>query len=111
MAEITVELEGRFAWLYVSQRMLAETGSGEAEVDGLIEYLRLLRGVNLSVLLLQVDDTMVKASFRSEEAIDVNRLAALWGGGGHVHAAGATVAGPVENTVREIVERARLFVT
>ena len=39
--------------------------------------------------------------------IDVNRLANTWGGGGHRHAAGATIPGPVDEVVKMVVERAK----
>ena len=65
--------------------------------------------------MLAVEDAaagVVKLSFRSKPAgldggfIDVNELAAKFGGGGHVHAAGARMKG----TLDEVVARVRAAV-
>jgi phosphoesterase RecJ-like protein len=49
----------------------------------------------------------VKISFRSNGHVDVNMLARRFRGGGHVKAAGAIVAGPMERAIDEVVGATR----
>jgi phosphoesterase RecJ-like protein len=50
----------------------------------------------------------VKLSLRSrDDAVDCNRTAALFGGGGHRAAAGATIPGPLADVRRRVIESLR----
>ena len=106
LGAMQIECDGALSWLFLSSQMLEQTGADERDVDGLIEYLRLLRGVRVTVLLLQVGEELVKLSLRSEEDVDVNLFASRWGGGGHVHAAGATISGTPDKIVKDVVAEA-----
>jgi phosphoesterase RecJ-like protein len=54
--------------------------------------------------------SQVKVSFRSTGEVDVNAFARRFGGGGHAKAAGALVAGTLEEVRDRIVSEAREFV-
>jgi phosphoesterase RecJ-like protein len=61
------------------------------------------------VLLSQTEVGIVKLSFRSKPAlhagggfVDVNRMAGEFGGGGHVHAAGARVKGEMSVVAQQV---------
>ena len=91
----------------------AETGALVEEGSGIVNMPMEIAAVRASVLA--VEDAaagVVKLSFRSKPAgrdgafIDVNDLAARFGGGGHVHAAGARLKG----TLDEVVARVRAAV-
>jgi phosphoesterase RecJ-like protein len=90
-----------------------ETGAEMEESSGVVNMPMEVAAVRASVLL--VEDTangVVKLSFRSKPAgpdgafVDVNELAGRFGGGGHVHAAGARQKG----TLDEVVARVRAAV-
>jgi phosphoesterase RecJ-like protein len=49
----------------------------------------------------------VKVSLRGKGDVDVNRIAARFGGGGHRNAAGCTVPGPLEHATREVLAAVR----
>ena len=53
-------------------------------------------------VIKEEDDGMCKISFRSKGNYNVEQIAALFGGGGHEKAAGATIKGTVEE-VHEII--------
>ena len=43
-----------------------------------------------------------KVSLRSNDYVDVSKVAAYFGGGGHIHAAGCTMQGSVYDVVNNI---------
>ena len=97
---IETEFTGRVAILCVPQSMLARAGASERMVDGMVEYGRMIRGVEISIMLWErrprSDETdfgqlMTRMSLRSAGAVDVSSLAAALGGGGHRVAAGGTL--------------------
>jgi len=79
---------GQVAWISLSRSMLKEAGARDDEAEGLINYPRSLRGVTVGILLKEMTGGRVKVGFRSRARVDVSRLAASLGGGGHPRAAG-----------------------
>ncbi|OGO87130.1 MAG: hypothetical protein A2Y15_02595 [Clostridiales bacterium GWF2_36_10] len=61
-------------------------------IDGLVEPIQSIQGSRASVLVRKIDHR-IKISFRAKDKnIDVQLLAQQFGGGGHIHASGATIA-------------------
>jgi phosphoesterase RecJ-like protein len=90
-----------FAIITLTAKDFAETGAAVEELTGIVNLPMVVGQVRASILIAQEKPgDPVKLSFRSKPAppgapadqfIDVNQLAAKFGGGGHVHAAGAKV--------------------
>ena len=74
--------------------------------DPLLDLLRAVEGVEVVVYLREIERGSCKLSARSKTAFDVNQLARRFGGGGHVKAAGATVAGSLPDVRARIVAAA-----
>ena len=76
--------------------------------EGLVEMLRDIEGVEVSVLLKEKEGANgFKASLRSHETINVSDIALLLGGGGHPGAAGCFISGTVEQVKNKIVNAIR----
>jgi phosphoesterase RecJ-like protein len=90
---LEVSADGRYASLSSTPEMLATTGATKADLDGMINYGRAIGGVEISAMFRQEPGGDVKVSFRSKGRVDVAELAARFGGGGHVNAAGCTIPG------------------
>jgi phosphoesterase RecJ-like protein len=106
-------LEGRFALMSLSLADFSATGAVVEETSGVVNMPMAVGTVRAAALLIESEPGLVKISFRSKPAsdgrlfVDVNRLAAQFGGGGHVHAAGArmkTSLAEAERTIRAAVE-------
>jgi len=81
----------RFCLLSLTKEMLAETGAMESESEGLVDYTLFNLGVRAGALLKEVDSQNTRVSLRSHDDINVARIAARFGGGGHFNAAGCTI--------------------
>jgi len=62
--------------------------------------------VRVACLLRERGDT-VKVSLRGKGDVNVNRIAARFGGGGHPNAAGFTVPGTLEPITRDVLAAVR----
>ncbi len=93
---------GRMAWMTLSREALRELAARDEHLDGIIDYARLVRGVELALLFREMPEGRVKVGLRSKRCVDVNRIAARFGGGGHARAAGCIVEGDL-TVVREQV--------
>ncbi|MGD8861245.1 MAG: DHH family phosphoesterase [Myxococcales bacterium] len=100
---IETEYTGRVAILSIPLSMIQRAGATERMVEGMVEYGRMIKGVEVSVMLWErkprSDETdagqlLTRLSMRSAGRVDVSRIAVAVGGGGHRAAAGATL--PIE---------------
>jgi len=94
--------DGRVSWMTVPQQTFRSLGCNAEDLEGLTDYPRTLEGTDVALLFRPVDDG-VKISFRSNGAVDVNRVAREFGGGGHVRASGALVQGDIDKVRQRVV--------
>jgi len=106
LSTLTLSRCGRIAWMCVSREALKQINAHDEHVDGIINYPRMVRGVELALFYREVDQDKFKISFRSKYNLDVNKLASLFGGGGHSRAAGCTIDGDFESVHKEILKAA-----
>lgn len=97
---------GRIAWLTLTLAMEAECGATDVNHEGIINYARLIRGVEVGILFRELPDGRFKVSFRSKRLVNVNLLAAAFGGGGHPRAAGCTMFGRLEDVEPVVIATA-----
>jgi bifunctional oligoribonuclease and PAP phosphatase NrnA len=99
----TVEAEDGVAWMVVPRAAYEATGATPDDLEGFVDHARSLEGVEVGLLFRTVHDGGTKISFRSNGPVDVNALARRFGGGGHVRAAGALVALPLDEVMAQVV--------
>ena len=78
----------------------------DVDGDGVLDVLRAVESVEVALLLRAIEPALCKLSARSKGPFDVQRLAAGFGGGGHVKAAGATLEGAITAARQALVEAA-----
>ncbi|MFW6381269.1 MAG: DHH family phosphoesterase, partial [Bacillota bacterium] len=78
MALSTLELSqnGRVAWLKADRSMMNSLGIDHQFASGLVNYARDIQGVEVGISFTEVDTGETKVSFRSNEYVPVNQLAA-----------------------------------
>ena len=97
-------MEGRVIVATVTRRMLEFYGAQTEDIEGIIDQLRVTKGVEVALLLQEIDDQQYKVSMRSNTFVDVSKIAVYFGGGGHVKAAGCTMRGSLHDVVNNITE-------
>ena len=91
LARLSYHAEGRLA---VVDQPLGNGGAPALDDgDPVLDCLRAVEGVEVVLYVREIEPGVCKLSARSKTGFDVNRLARQFGGGGHVKAAGATLAG------------------
>ena len=105
LGTIKVSLAGKLATLEVSDEMLREAGATAEMVEGMVNYARGIKGVEVGVLLSR-KGTHVRASLRGRGHADVARVCAEFGGGGHHDAAGCEINAKDLGTARLVLEAA-----
>jgi len=84
----------RTAYLWLKKADFTRTGANTADSEGLIDHIRAIEPVVVACLFEELEADMTRLSLRSKsDNVNVNEIAALFGGGGHPAAAGARVRG------------------
>jgi phosphoesterase RecJ-like protein len=91
LAGLRVETAGRLAWITLTRDQIDACAADGEDTSDIINELLRIDGVRIAVLLKELAPGRTKLSYRSKGALDVNRIAARFGGGGHTNAAGAVL--------------------
>jgi phosphoesterase RecJ-like protein len=106
---LVVEHDRGLAWITVPPGALERHGMDPDDLEGMAEFPRSISGMRLALLFRLLANGRVKVSFRSVGDVDVARLAAQFGGGGHRKAAGASLEGSVPDVQARVLAAARSF--
>ena len=104
LAQIRVSEDGRIAWLALPAGFVRESF---VEAEDLVNYPRSIGTVKVSVLLRELGQGPVKVSLRAKGEVDVGRIAARFGGGGHANAAGCVLRGTLAVATDEVLAAIR----
>ena len=96
--------DGRCIYTVVDREMFEQFGADHNDLEGIVDQLRLTKGAEVAILISETEEGTCKFSFRSKRYVDVNRVASLLGGGGHVRAAGCTVQGSFKEPLKIFLE-------
>jgi len=109
LIESLLILDGRCIVSIVSKEILEFYRAKSKDLEGVIDQLRITKGVEVAILLTETGAFSYKISMRSNGTVDVNKIASYFGGGGHVLAAGASMTGTkhdvINNLIRHIGEQ------
>jgi phosphoesterase RecJ-like protein len=105
LSSFELHAEGRVAVIRVSQALLDRCRATREMTEDLINEPQRLGSVVACAMIVEPHgDDPVRISLRSKRGVDVSRIAAGWGGGGHARAAGARRFGRFETIADEVTE-------
>ena len=83
----------------ITQKDLAKCCATDEDIAGVVNLINTIPDSRAAILFFETPDGKIRASVRTEnDNVDVSRLAAVFGGGGHKKAAGFTVDGKLKLT-------------
>lgn len=106
---IKLTVNGQAAWCAMLLRDLEETGSHPEEIEGFVDWLRNINGVQIGILVKEVEPGKSKFSLRSRGDVNVQIIAAAAGGGGHKNAAGGSIPMPVEDAAKLLISLSEMY--
>ncbi len=92
----------KVGYMVVSRSTLEKAGALTEHTEGFVDIPRSIQGIEVSILFIEVSDLYFKLSLRSKGKVNVERVARVFGGGGHINAAACHIEGDLE-TVRQKV--------
>ena len=96
--------DDRIAWFWLKQADFTRTGAESADTEGLIDHIRAIEPVVVACVFEEIEPGMTRISLRSKsDRVNVNEIAAQFGGGGHPAAAGARIPGKPLSVQRKVI--------
>ncbi len=95
----------KIATVRVTQDMLKKANAQMEDTEGIISFVKDIKGVEVACLLKENNEGIIKASLRSKEYIDVAKVCSEFNGGGHIRAAGCSINDNIETAERLIVQK------
>lgn len=110
MSEMTSYFEDKLIVVKVSQAMLKDTNCKMEDTEGIVAFIRQIKGVEVACLLKEGEDSKIKVSLRSKYNIDVSKICEFFGGGGHIRAAGCSIKTNLSDAEDIIVKKIREYI-
>jgi phosphoesterase RecJ-like protein len=96
--------QNRIAYFWLKKADFARTGAESSDSEGLIDHIRAIAPVVVACVFEELEPEMTRISLRSKsDDVNVNEIAAQFGGGGHSAAAGARIPGKPLSVQRKVV--------
>jgi phosphoesterase RecJ-like protein len=99
----TLEIRKNVAFTAVTNEMFQQTGTTAEDTENFSGFPRMMQDIAVSAFFRQITDNDWKVSLRSKGDVNVAKIAALFGGGGHKNAAGFKIKGPLETAKEKLL--------
>lgn len=104
LSSLTTYHDNKVGVVKVTQKMLEKTGTTMEDSNGIVEQIRKIKGIEVACLLKENKKNEVKVSMRSKEYYNVAEVCELFGGGGHIRAAGCTINESINKSEKLIID-------
>lgn len=94
---------GKVRMCIMTKAELENLCADENDIEGIVNYLRMVEGTEVAIFIREIENGISKVSIRTEGRIDGAKIAAEFGGGGHIRASGFNT-NDVEKTKQELLK-------
>ena len=94
--------EDKFAAIIISKQMMDECGADPSMTEGFVDFPLNVDGVEVAASLMENKKGQWKISLRTKTYAEANKIAGVYGGGGHIRAAGCMLFGDVEEVLDKL---------
>jgi phosphoesterase RecJ-like protein len=105
ISSMEIRAGGKVAVLIMRKEDLESTGACFEDAESFVNVPLKARDTALSIMIKENDAGEVRCSLRSKGTVNVSRIARLFGGGGHVTAAGFRSGLGIDDTLKQVLEK------
>lgn len=98
--------DNRIGLITFTKDDFSATDTTPDSTEGVINEIINIDSVKIAISVAEVYDKNFKVSFRTKEPYDASECAAVFGGGGHIRAAGCRISGFYEDVVEKLLKAA-----
>lgn len=94
----------KLSYIYIDSATMDKYNARKEDTEGIVEKILSYNQASVSLFLREETDGKIKGSMRSKYEVDVNKIANLFGGGGHYKAAGFSSSLPATEILKIVLE-------
>lgn len=98
-----LHLDGKCISSIITKKDMEEFDVLPKHLDGIVNQLRITKDVKVALFMYENEDGTFKGSLRVNGNTNVAEIASVFGGGGHVKAAGFTINGPANEALEKVL--------
>ncbi len=102
LLESMMFMDGRCVVGMIDKKTMNFYGAEPKDLDGIVNQLRMIKGVDCAIFMYESNTLEYKVSMRSNDKVDVAKIASFYGGGGHKKAAGCSVNGTFHDVINNL---------
>jgi len=96
--------QNQIAYFWLKKADFVRSGADSCDSEGLIDHVRAIAPVVVACVFEELEPELTRVSLRCKsQQINVNEIAAQFGGGGHMAAAGARIPGTPLSVQRRVI--------
>lgn len=95
-------MDGKCAVSCITKKELEFYQAGSQDLEGIVNQLRIIKGVECAIFMYEIRTCEYKVSMRSTDRVNVSKVAVYFGGGGHKKAAGCTMSGTIHDVINNL---------
>ncbi len=96
--------QNQIAYFWLKKSDFVRSGASSDDTEGLIDHIRAIEPVVIACVFEEIEPDLTRISLRSKsDKVNVNEIAAQFGGGGHQAAAGARIRGNPLSAQRKVI--------
>lgn len=100
--------DGKIVFTYITKQDIEEVNAESGDFEGIVEDIRDIEGVEVSIFVRETEKGF-KASLRSNKYVNVSDVCLMFGGGGHIHAAGCMITQNLEQVKEKLVNEVKMY--
>lgn len=94
----------KLSYIYIDNATMEKYDARKEDTEGIVEKILSYNQASVSLFLREEKDGKIKGSMRSKYEVDVNRIANIFGGGGHYKAAGFSSSLSAEEILKIVLK-------
>ena len=110
ISDFNIDKKGKIVWASISHKTLVLNKTSMDLADSILNFARAIKGVEVVLLFKAISSNEVRVNLRSNGKVDVNRLAKIFGGGGHKTASGFTIKGDLRDVEARVLREVKTAV-
>ena len=105
MYEMKFDEEKKLVYFFLSYEDMQKVNGRKEDTEEIVETLVSYEKAEVSLFLREDKPGVIKGSMRSKYDVNVNEIASIFGGGGHIKASGFTSTLPHEEIIKKVLEK------
>lgn len=105
MYEMKFDEEKKLVYFFLSYKDMQKVNGRKEDTEEIVETLVSYEKAEVSLFLREDKPGVIKGSMRSKYDVNVNEIASIFGGGGHIKASGFTSTLPHEEIIKKVLEK------